>query len=298
MNPALHGALSGVDGGTRTDAAPSSEIMTVTLALQILLAQTREASAGRLPEHPQRLPTALGTYVAKFPRRESGRQWREYVSALVAWILFGQRVSARQLRTGDIRHEANRLRELAAAGIRVPRVVLETPDALVMPYCGESVDTLLRRQLDEALLHRVVAALRQLHQVGQWHGAAQLRNMTVLFPDEAAPGDNPHGLLYRIDFEENTGNAMPLALAQAYDVLLCFNSLAPHIGHDVALGTHLLTTYLQSINNQAIITYLKRAYRVLCRLQGIFSKHLYCDNPNQDIKNTLYFTQLLKQISL
>jgi len=131
----------------------------------------------------------------------------------------------------------------------------------------------------------------------QWHGAAQVRNLTLLFPNNDDADDMSKGWLYRIDFEENTGNAMPLALAQAYDVLLCFNSLAPHIGHDVKLGTQLLTTYLQSVSNKEIIYYLKRAYKVLRCLRVIFLKHLHKNKPNQDIKNTLYFTELLKQIS-
>jgi len=51
---------------------------------------------------------------------------------------------------------------------------------------------------------------------------------------------------------------------------------------ELVLGTQLLTIYLPFVSNKEVISY---------------SKHLHNDNPNQDIKNTLYFTKLLKQTS-
>src|SRR5699024_10191146 len=170
-------------------------------------------------QEPIVIQTSNDAYVIKALRREQGRTWREYTSAILCSIIFRNKVSAKLLRTGNIEHEAHRLKELHHAGIKDPYVFLQTKEYIVMEYCGQSVEYILRRTIDKTpLLYKIVNNLVQLHSVNQCHGVAQIRNLTL-----------HNNELYRIDFEENTGNAMPLATAQAYDVLLCFNSLSSHI---------------------------------------------------------------------
>ncbi|RXM00420.1 hypothetical protein EO238_29805, partial [Citrobacter sp. AAK_AS5] len=77
--------------------------------------------------------------------------------------------------------EATRLRDLAAAGIRVPRVILETKEFFVLDYCGAVVQTQLRSWAPETWrseLPRLAAELGEFHRAGHWHGGAQIRNVT------------------------------------------------------------------------------------------------------------------------
>ena len=224
-------------------------------------------------------------YVVKFARREAGRLWREHLSSFILWLLFQQRVSPYQLRAGSIAHEAQRLRQLRAAGITVPALYLETPDYIVMEHCGESVEYRLRRTpYDRDLLQAIVQSLIQLHKQQQWHGGAQVRNLTI-----------KNQLLYRIDFEENTGNAMPLALAQAYDVLLCFNSLATHIQQNQTLGVELLQRYLQQTQQPEVRHLLIKVDRYLQRLQRLLPLLGKKLQHSKDIRQTRYFAAILHQ---
>ena len=47
--------------------------------------------------------------------------------------------------SGSMEYEANRLKSMAAAGMRVPRVALVTPEFFVLEFCGTVVATLLEK---------------------------------------------------------------------------------------------------------------------------------------------------------
>lgn len=258
-------------------------------------------------EQPQIFEIDATKYVIKPQRRESGRTWREYASAISAFLLFGQLISPKKLRTDGIAHEARRLKELKAAGVRVPEVYIENKDYIVIEFCGKScqhtMDCLIEKkqilpfyalpqagnkygdQVDKKIIGYIEAAVEnliELHQLKQWHGGAQVRNLTL-----------KDDVIYRIDFEENTGNAMPLALAQAYDVLLSFNSLAPFMRNDVKTGVRLMTKYLEQTNSHETIKYLKKINRLLRtakKITPLFTKKM---KNKSDIINTLYFAEIL-----
>lgn len=119
---------------------------------------------------------------------------------------------------GSMDFEARRLQALAAAGVRVPRVALLTPEFFVLDYCGTVVATLLENWTPEAWraeLARLAAELGQFHRAGQWHGGAQIKNVTL-----------HDGTSYRIDFEENFGEFLPLSVAQTADLALFLNSIS------------------------------------------------------------------------
>ncbi|HJD43447.1 MAG TPA: hypothetical protein H9906_00255, partial [Candidatus Paenalcaligenes intestinipullorum] len=99
------------------------------------------------------------------------------------------------------------MQQLSTAGIAVPEVYVHTNDFFIMQACGLSLNDLLKQQAEvlsveekRKYLRAAVEALIDLHQKKQWHGGAQLRNVTWW-----------KGVVYRIDFEENTGNALPLS---------------------------------------------------------------------------------------
>ena len=114
--------------------------------------------------------------------------------------------------------EARRLTALAAAGVRVPAVALLTPEFFVLDYCGQVVATLLEKWSPEVWrreLLRLAGELGEFHRAGHWHGGAQIKNVTLA-----------DGLSYRIDFEENFGEFLPLTASQAADLLLFLNSIS------------------------------------------------------------------------
>lgn len=221
--------------------------------------------------------------VVKFTRREKGRLWREWASAAACLFFFGVKVNPRALRTRNIHFEADRLRKLKAQGLNVPTVYKETERYIVMEHCGESVAHLLKHTAnDEERLYAVIDSLITLHLAGQWHGGAQMRNLTI-----------KNGIIYRIDFEESTGNAMPLALAQTYDVLQCFNSIALLLHEDKKLGTTLLRYYLGKVQNPEIHQYLQRTHRhfnTLRKAMVLLSKK---QKQSKDVHRILFFADIL-----
>jgi tRNA A-37 threonylcarbamoyl transferase component Bud32 len=114
--------------------------------------------------------------------------------------------------------EHQRLRELAAAGERVPAVLAFDGHALTTSDIGPTLDYLLFQRSPEErlpLMGAAAADLARFHARGQWHGGAQARNITW------------DGTRFaRLDFEERLVPALPLAMVQRYDVLQLVLSLA------------------------------------------------------------------------
>jgi hypothetical protein len=138
--------------------------------------------------------------------------------------------------------EVQRLRALAAAGLRVPTVLAQQADGFVMRDLGEvgQVGTVghadpcaatapvqnLGRALEQAIPQGAPAllalwaqgwaALRRVHVAGQCLSQAFARNL-VLCPD---------GQIGFIDFEDNPAAHLPLALCQLRDALCYLHSTA------------------------------------------------------------------------
>ena len=242
-----------------------------------------------LRAHPPSAPMTIRTgghlYVVKFNRRESGRWWRESLSAAVCGMLFGVWVSPSALRAGDTVYEAQRLAHLQAQGIAVPRVILQHDDYIVMEHAGSSVEALLSHtQHRNTLLIPIMQSLVDLHEAGQWHGGAQIRNLIL---------KDQH--LVRIDFEEKTGDVLPLHLAQAYDLLLCFNSLTKYLAFDIELGEQLLSHYLQQRPQPALHQTLHRVLTLLLRLKTLSHWLSPKLRYRSDLQRTLFFTAVLER---
>lgn len=119
---------------------------------------------------------------------------------------------------GGMDFEAKRLIHLSSGGVRVPEVMLLVPDFFVLNYCGTMVATLLESWSQETWrseLLKLASELGEFHHAGHWHGGAQIKNIT-----------QHDGLNYRIDFEENFGQFLPLTVTQATDLMLFLNSIS------------------------------------------------------------------------
>lgn len=165
---------------------------------------------------------------------------------------------------GSMDFEARRLQALAAAGVRVPRVALVTPEFFVLEFCGTVVATLLEKWTP-AIWHRelprLAGELGAFHRAGHWHGGAQIKNITL-----------HDGLSYRIDFEENFGEFLPLTVAQTADLALFLNSisLAGPLSETASrqLLPQLLDHYFAANPNPEIRQVIRRALPLLKSLAG------------------------------
>jgi tRNA A-37 threonylcarbamoyl transferase component Bud32 len=161
-------------------------------------------------------------YVAK---RIADRPRRLSQALFVRWLVkrvTGQSLPMRTLLLSDaasgVGFEARRLEALAAAGVAVPRLVHHDAAFMLLEHCGPTIDSLLQDwSIDTCRqeLERLAEELAAFHRAGQWHGAAQIKNLT-----------RQHGQTYRIDFEEDFGDRVPLPAAQALDLVLFLNSVS------------------------------------------------------------------------
>lgn len=161
-------------------------------------------------------------YVAK---RLAEKPRKLIQTLFMRWLvkrITGQPLPMQTLALSEAAHsmdfEAKRLQELAAGGVRVPRVALLTPEFFVLDYCGTVVATLLENWSPDTWrfeLRRLATELGQFHRAGHWHGGAQIKNITL-----------QDDISYRIDFEENFGLFLPLTVTQAADLMLFLNSIS------------------------------------------------------------------------
>lgn len=225
-------------------------------------------------------------YVMKFRRPADRTRIRVWATSALCGALFGQLPKPKRLLPGCIQHEASRLRTLRKQGVRVPKVHLETNDHLILEHCGETVETLLKNAPDAQrteLLRIAVDDLIEFHQAGHWHGGAQVRNLTL-----------KNGQVYRIDFEEQLGAALPLPYAQAFDVLLAFTSMIDYLhGDRTRLGVTLLSRYLKQTSSAEVITTLARLdhwFKYFQRLEPGLPGKL---RNKRDLKRTRTFARVL-----
>ncbi len=161
-------------------------------------------------------------YVAK---RRADRPRRRSQALFLRWLVkrvTGESLPMRTLLLSEaasgVNYEARRLEALALAGVRVPRVVHLGAGYLLLEHCGATVASLLEDWPADRLRHELLGLARELgtfHGAGQWHGAAQIKNLT-----------RNNGQTYRIDFEEDFGEGVPLPAAQALDLVLFLNSVS------------------------------------------------------------------------
>ena len=118
--------------------------------------------------------------------------------------------------------EAEILRDLRQAGILVPDLLEVTDRWIAIGDNGSILQTVIGDALkagDETrvaeLISKAGAALAGLHATGFSHGAPLLRNMTI----------REDGRIGFIDFEEDPVKRMPVADAQARDILLFLFSI-------------------------------------------------------------------------
>ena len=124
--------------------------------------------------------------------------------------------------------EARRLRQLGAAGLRVPAVLAQQADGLLISDLGESgrPPVVLQERLDQAAAagpvallatwHEGLAAIALVHAHGCYLSQAFDRNLVRC----------PGGAIGYIDFEDDPGETLALDQCQARDWLMYLHSTA------------------------------------------------------------------------
>jgi len=135
------------------------------------------------------------------------------------WLAPDARFSPARYDTG-LPAEVQRLRALRGQGWRVPEVLAAENDVFVTADAGIALVVLLPAESDAEVrrgwLLEAARDLAAFHTAGQWHGAAQIRNVVR----------DADGKLGRIDFETQLDRHLPLPLLQAFDAALLFTSIA------------------------------------------------------------------------
>lgn len=241
--------------GISSDASLDSLVWGIGLSLAAVHIETvadtnLEAAVARaLADSPRRVVFAEWQgkkYVVKRIARKSKRKGRFKLSLIEAfsrWAFPGHVVKG-SLKAGDGRWELARNKALAAAGERVPHVVLSLPEAVVYEYCGTVLslylDTLSQTE-KQTLIRQAMLDLARFHHAGHWHGAAQFRNMVAMASDASGMP-----VFCRFDFEEDLAEQFSLPLLQMYDLGLFLADvlyLDGEMAHMTAWAGSLLRDY-------------------------------------------------------
>jgi tRNA A-37 threonylcarbamoyl transferase component Bud32 len=240
----------------------------VTENLQALEAAARAALAGN-QKRVRVFTHADATYIAKRPAAKPRRLTQILFLRWAVKRITGTALPTSTLAlsgaTSGMDYEAGRLKRLAADGVRVPRVALLTPEFFVLEHCGAIVEAHLanwppatwRRELP-----RLASELGEFHRAGHWHGGAQIKNITLR-----------DGVSYRIDFEEDFGEFLPLPVTQAADLVLFLNSISlsgPIVESEARkLLPQLIDHYFAANPDPEIRDVIRRGLPLMKRLAGI-----------------------------
>lgn len=165
--------------------------------------------------------------------------------------------------------EARRLQQLRAAGIAVPVLLAQQSDALMMSNIGQH--NLLRewqnqRHAPAVLLQRWQSgldAIATVHRQGQYLSQAFARNLMY----------DGHCIGF-IDFEDDPGSVMPLALCQARD-WLCYLHSGARLMQQAGILTAACRGWQQTLGaaDVAVARHVNRAVRCLRPLRGLQAEY-------------------------
>ena len=164
------------------------------------------------------------------------------------------------------RLERRRLRELAAHGVPVPRILGHGETTLLLEDGGPSLAHCLRQadpQRAEQLMRQAAGELLRVHRAGCCVGQPLARNITI----------DDQGRVRFLDLEEDPLQVMGLAQAQARDWLLFASGSVrharlPHATLAAVIGPCLRQTDADVQRQLRAALYRLRFLPALCRLGG------------------------------
>ena len=153
-----------------------------------------------------------------------------------------------------VQTESRRLEALGAKGIPVPQVLEVNDKWLALSDAGAQLEETVSKNTNisqrKEMLLKAAAALGNVHTKGEWHGKAQLKDMTLQDKD----GIQTVGF---IDLADDPSDRLSLIDCQARDVLNFSLSLMNIVDHDFETFRDVLVAYKASapapIWDQAIL---------------------------------------------
>jgi len=258
----------------------------------VVSAAKRGATQGNTQMPPQHVKFEGQWCVIKWIQPKPWAAVRCWLAALGCALAFGERIAPASLRTGGIQAEAQRLRALRAVGRRVPQVLLQDRDYLVLSAVGTSLDRIVPQLTTAekiALFEQVADDLADWHNHGHWHGGAQLRNVTL-----------HQNTLYRIDFEERHGHVLSTAATRAYDMLLFFGDALARLdaAQAISQGERLMQRYLDQMPEAEQIALQKRLQRLRRWLAPLvwLDAHFPSLTRKRDKQRVVRFAKVVNQI--
>lgn len=128
--------------------------------------------------------------------------------------------TARRGGVKDLKSEEQRLKKLHAAGLPVPQVIASGSDWFIMADAGAWLPKVLPSfspEKQRLLIDRALEGLLRFHAAGECHGRPMIKDMVVDDQDRVT----------LLDLEETPQDVMPLADAQARDILVFLSSVPP-----------------------------------------------------------------------
>ncbi len=183
-----------------------------------------------------------------------------------------------------LEHETSKLRRLAAEGISVPEVLLQSDAYFVMSHTGPTLrDRLYRNKANEPLTLAIFDALARLHRLGEYHGGSQLRNLTWTGSEVAF-----------IDFEEKFDGGADLNILQLRDLfLLLFAFAKDRIPLDYASHLRL---YCEESGNRDFDRRLREMIRPLGWMERIVAFPPLWKVLDKDTRATYRLFQEIKKL--
>jgi hypothetical protein len=156
--------------------------------------------------------------------------------------------------------EAARLRFYRSKGLPVPAVVASRRGLIALEDVGESLRDWLDARAEEParqhLVERAATELIRFHGGDDWHGGAQLRNLTL-----------HDARIWRIDFEEPYGGVLATPLLQVYDLCLMLTSAERYVDGRTLSG--LAQRWLRALAEPEIETAFRRVLGLIWTLSRL-----------------------------
>ena len=210
--------------------------------------------------------------VAKFPEPKGRSLPRALAARQAAAAMSSRPLPLAPFRLPDryarLQLEAQRLTTLSRDGVSVPELIGVGDDYLLMTAGGESLEKAFKRLSTDSAeafdyATRAATALGNMHWLGHWHGAAQVRNVLV----------DDQGRITLIDFEEDL-SVVPAETRACYDLMLFLASIAlgrgsaAKKGPRIELGQCALAAY-EAATDPKLLAPLARYHHRLKRLRRI-----------------------------
>ncbi len=186
-----------------------------------------------------------------------------------------------------LRQEASRLQVFHAAGLPVPKVLHVGEDRVILSDCGKSLRVYLQNTADQKTISDLVIQaldlLLKIHNAGLAHGRPHLKDY-LIEPDT--------GTLSILDLEEDPGQTMSLADAQARDFWLFLGSVCEFHESPETVLQALKEQYFQGAPDETKPALLKlaKALRPFRRLISL----LRAQRLGRDVRGTYYATRALE----